>query len=125
MEGQRQNDAVNHPRHYNSHPAGMECIELVELLPFCEGNAIKYLWRAGLKGAAVEDLQKARWYVERAYESPDFELTDAISNASDKACDGFTNLLVASAIAHICVSDYALAIRCIDALIEQVAMEAA
>ncbi len=32
---------------------------------FCIGNAVKYLWRAGLKGNAIEDLEKARWYVER------------------------------------------------------------
>ncbi len=57
-------DAVNHPAHYTSR--SMECIELVEMLPFCEGNAIKYLWRAGLKGPALEDLRKALWYVARA-----------------------------------------------------------
>ena len=32
---------------------------------FCLGNALKYLWRAGLKGDAVEDLKKARWYIDR------------------------------------------------------------
>ena len=43
----------------------MECIEVVEHFGFCIGNAIKYLWRAGLKGDAIEDLEKARWYVDR------------------------------------------------------------
>jgi hypothetical protein len=38
---------------------------VVEHLDFCIGSAIKYLWRAGLKGAAIEDLNKARWYVDR------------------------------------------------------------
>lgn len=56
-------DAVNHPSHYTSHPAG--CIDVVEWFGFNVGNAIKYLWRAGLKGDAVEDLKKARWYCER------------------------------------------------------------
>lgn len=56
-------DAVN-PGHYKTR--GVECIELVEMLPFCEGNAVKYLWRAGLKGPALEDLNKARWYLKRA-----------------------------------------------------------
>jgi hypothetical protein len=61
-------DSVNHPSHYNSHPAGIECIAVVEHFNFNVGNAIKYLWRAGLKGDALEDLQKAKWYVEREIE---------------------------------------------------------
>jgi len=32
---------------------------------FCIGNAIKYLWRAGKKDATVQDLEKAKWYIER------------------------------------------------------------
>jgi len=63
-----QSDSVNHPNHYNSHPAGIECIDVVEHLPFNVGNAIKYLWRAGLKGDEVEDLRKAAWYVYREIE---------------------------------------------------------
>jgi len=59
------NDAVNHPRHYTQHPSGVECIEITEHFNFCVGNAIKYLWRAGLKNSALEDLEKARWYVDR------------------------------------------------------------
>jgi len=60
------NDAVNHPSHYTSHPSGIECITITEGFDFVVGNAIKYLWRAGLKGGKIEDLHKARWYVERA-----------------------------------------------------------
>jgi hypothetical protein len=59
------NDPVNHPKHYTEHPSGVECIEITEHMNFCIGNAIKYLWRAGLKGEQVEDLRKARWYVDR------------------------------------------------------------
>lgn len=58
-------DAVNHPSHYNSHPTGIECIQVVEHMGFNLGNAIKYIWRADLKSDAIEDLQKAKWYVER------------------------------------------------------------
>lgn len=60
-------DSVNHPEHYNSHPSGVECITIVEYMSFNLGNAIKYLWRAGLKGGVpkVEDLRKAVWYIER------------------------------------------------------------
>jgi hypothetical protein len=57
-------DNVNHPKHYNSHPAGIECIDVVEHLPFNVGNAIKYLWRADHKNG-IEDLRKAAWYVQR------------------------------------------------------------
>ena len=60
------NDAVNHPKHYTSHPSGVEAITLCEHFGFSIGNAIKYLWRAGLKTAdPLEDLKKARWYVDR------------------------------------------------------------
>ena len=58
-------DRVNHPAHYTSHPSGVECIAVTEHMNFCIGNAMKYLWRAGLKDDAVEDLEKARWYVDR------------------------------------------------------------
>jgi hypothetical protein len=58
-------DPVNHPQHYTSHPSGVECIEITEHFNFNIGNAIKYLWRAGLKGQELQDLQKAEWYVKR------------------------------------------------------------
>ena len=57
-------DAVERPRHYVSHPSGVECIQITEHMGFCLGNAVKYIWRADLKGG-VEDLQKARWYIDR------------------------------------------------------------
>ncbi len=57
--------AVNHPPHYNRHPSGVECIQIVEHMGFCLGNAIKYIWRADLKGNAIEDLEKARFYIDR------------------------------------------------------------
>ena len=59
------NDPVHHPSHYTSHPSGVECIEVTEHMNFCVGNAMKYLWRAGLKNDAIEDLEKAKWYVDR------------------------------------------------------------
>jgi len=59
-------DTVNHPDHYNR-IAGVECITVVEHMTFNMGNAVKYLWRAGLKPGAdtVTDLRKAVWYIER------------------------------------------------------------
>lgn len=61
-------DSVNSPSHYNNHPSGVECIQITEHFNFCIGNAIKYLWRAGLKGDAIEDLEKAAWYIRREIE---------------------------------------------------------
>lgn len=59
-------DMVNHPPHYKAHPSGVECIEIVEHFQFCIGNAIKYLWRAGIKtDDPLEDLRKAHWYISR------------------------------------------------------------
>lgn len=60
------NDPVNHPPHYTSHPSGVECITVTEHMNFNLGNAVKYIWRAGLKETkTTEDLEKARWYVDR------------------------------------------------------------
>jgi Protein of unknwon function (DUF3310) len=56
---------VDHPRHYNEHPTGIECIDVIEAFTFNVGSAIKYLWRAGLKGDAIEDLRKSAWYATR------------------------------------------------------------
>lgn len=58
-------DVVNHPPHYTSHPSGVECIEITEHMGFNLGNALKYIWRADLKNDAIEDLRKARWYINR------------------------------------------------------------
>lgn len=65
LERASMNDNVNHPKHYNSHPSGVECIEITEHMNFCLGNAVKYIWRASLKGKEIEDLRKARWYIDR------------------------------------------------------------
>ncbi|MEN8656247.1 DUF3310 domain-containing protein [Streptomyces sp. 21So2-11] len=59
--------AVDHPGHYTWLPNGLEVIDLTEHLNFCRGNAVKYLARAGRKGhgTELEDLKKARWYIDR------------------------------------------------------------
>jgi hypothetical protein len=60
-------DNVNHPKHYTR--GSIECIDFIEDQElgdgFCYGNAIKYLVRARHKSNEVEDLKKARWYVDR------------------------------------------------------------
>ena len=60
-------DIVNHPKHYRSHPSGIEAIQVTEHFNFNVGNAMKYLWRAGIKDPAceIQDLRKAVFYIER------------------------------------------------------------
>ena len=59
-------DPVNHPKHYTSDPSGVEAIQITRHRNFNIGNAIKYLWRAGLKDsdATVQDLRKAVFYIQ-------------------------------------------------------------
>ena len=60
-------DPVNHPNHYTSHPSGIEAITITQFHSFCIGNAMKYLWRAGIKDESktIEDLEKAVWYIQQ------------------------------------------------------------
>ena len=64
MEHDTEVDDVNHPVHYTSHPSGVECIQITEHMSFNLGNAVKYIWRADLKGGD-KDLRKAMWYIQR------------------------------------------------------------
>jgi hypothetical protein len=66
------NDEINHPKHYTSHPSGVECIQITRHMNFNDGNTFKYLWRAGLKGVStdhdalvqsIKDHKKAQWYL--------------------------------------------------------------
>lgn len=71
MASKNKNDQINHPKHYTSDPSGIECIDITRYRNFNIGNAIKYLWRAGLKedkdrkliDKQIEDLNKAVWYI--------------------------------------------------------------
>lgn len=56
-------DPVDLPPHYRQLP--VECIDVTEHFNFCLGNALKYIWRADHKGKPLEDLRKARWYIDR------------------------------------------------------------
>jgi hypothetical protein len=69
MEGENMAEKVNHPAHYGGADNPYEAIKVIEAwgLGFCLGNTVKYISRAGKKDAAaeVEDLKKARWYLDR------------------------------------------------------------
>ena len=62
-------DMVNHPPHYNQH--GVEFIDAIKATTgdnfkdYLKGNIMKYLWRFNYKGKPEEDLQKAKWYLDR------------------------------------------------------------
>lgn len=65
-------DMVNHPDHYQS-GNGIECIDAIGAATehlsgeeaFCTASAIKYLWRWKKKANPIEDLKKAKWYIDR------------------------------------------------------------
>ena len=68
---------INHPLHYNCHPSGIECIEIARHMDFNLGNVLKYIWRHGKKRSetnldqlsnAIEDLEKAAWYLQNEIE---------------------------------------------------------
>ena len=72
-------DSVNHPSHYET--GKFECIEVMEealgrdvVKGFCIGNAFKYLYRAKRKNG-LEDLKKARWYLDRVISMEDEDAT--------------------------------------------------
>jgi hypothetical protein len=57
-------DIVNHPKHYTSHPSGVECIQVAEHFNLCLGAAIQYIWRFPIT-TNLNDLRKAAWYINR------------------------------------------------------------
>lgn len=67
-------DNINHPKHYNNSPAQcicgrrIECIDITRYMNFDLGNAVKYIWRYADKNG-IEDLKKARWYIDDAIKS--------------------------------------------------------
>ena len=62
------NNNVDHPKHYNE---GVEAIDVIESwdLNFNVGNVIKYMLRAPYKGEEIQDLEKAKWYLDRHLEN--------------------------------------------------------
>lgn len=76
-------DPVEHPAHYTA--GGVECIDAIRsalgaeaFVAYCRGNAIKYAWRSGRKGAHAEDLRKGAWYLTRA--------ADTLDEGKDRVC---------------------------------------
>lgn len=77
-----EHDPVHHPHHYTEHPSGVEVITYSRLLPFGPGNAVKYVMRRDHKSNAVEDLNKAIWYLT---DSIDYDVSYPLTPALHKA----------------------------------------
>ena len=77
-------DIVNHPAHYTSDPSGVECLQITRHRNFNIGNAIKYLWRAGLKDEAkvIEDLRKAIFYINDEIARLEEQTSDKLARPS-------------------------------------------
>ena len=72
---EKENDPVNHPSHYTGHPAGIECIDVIEANTFYNlAAAMKYIWRVswGSKDNDIQDLEKAAWYIRREIDRRNF-----------------------------------------------------
>lgn len=76
--GRPPRESVNHPAHYGGADNPYEAIKVIEAwaLGFCLGNTVKYISRAGKKGAALQDLQKARWYLDREIQNQEKALAN-------------------------------------------------
>ena len=88
-------EQVNHPSHYVK---GIEPIDIIESwdLNFSLGNAIKYILRSPYKGKQIEDLEKARWYIDREIErlkkERDRDILQEIKNNTNLSADKFIKL---------------------------------
>lgn len=116
-------DPVNHPAHYTD--GKYETIEFIERhgFSFHEGNAIKYISRAGKKDPkkTVEDLEKALWYIKRASNAED-HCPEAIT-VHDYILDKKLSPALASALALIEASEYEKAENMLEAEIKRLKEE--
>lgn len=116
-------DPVNHPSHYTD--GKYETIEFIERhgFSFHEGNAVKYISRAGKKdpNKTIEDLEKALWYIKRASNVEDY-CPEAIT-VHDYILDKKLSPALASALALIEASEYEKAENMLEAEIERLKAE--
>lgn len=94
----KEKEQVNHPSHYCQHPAGIECISVIRNYVCDIANALKYLWRAGLKeemgkddiAKEIEDLKKALWYIRDYSVNPNIGVECANMDAYIFTRTGYT-----------------------------------
>ena len=80
FETNKEYDVVNKPKHYNSDPSGVQCIELTRCLSSDAANALKYIWRDGKKDETLQERKKAQWYVNDLIE---YDVPIAIEGLGD------------------------------------------
>ena len=76
MEAEQMEDMVNSPSHYTN--GSIECIDAMKsmmhgaivsaFISYCWGASFKYLWRWHYKGKPIQDLEKAKWYINKMIE---------------------------------------------------------
>jgi hypothetical protein len=129
------NEKVDHPRHYNQHPSGIETIEIIEHLPSNIANAVKYIWRCGLKQSEtpLRDLQSALWYTKREDERiTHFELdglpykkTDVVWRAlAHKVCATPAVGLLESYLDALLTEDFERMVQLLEEAIEELSQNA-
>ena len=114
-------DMVNHPPHYKD-ASGIECIEVTSKMQFCGGNCFKYLYRAGKKGSTIEDLKKAAWYADKAWENEEVVLIAPMRLIEQVAVHREGN--IKQAMLYIAEDFWAMAKRSIEAEIARLESEA-
>lgn len=115
-------DMVNEPPHYKD-ASGIECIEVTSKMQFCGGNCFKYLYRAGKKGSTVEDLKKAAWYADKAWENEEVVLIAPMRLIEKIAVHREGN--IKQAMLYVAEDFWAMAERVIEAEIARLESEAA
>ena len=115
-----QADMVNHPPHYKD-ASGIECIEVTKHMQFCGGNCFKYLYRAGKKGSTVEDLKKAIWYADKAWENEEVVLIAPMRLIEKIAVHREGN--IKQAMLYVAEDFWAMAKQCIEAEIARLESE--
>ena len=82
-------DQIN-PSHYKSHPSGVECIEVTRHMNFNCGNAVKYIWRNGLKDGnpSIQELKKAAWYL-----NDEIKTLEAVEKKQQAFKQGIDNIM--------------------------------
>lgn len=80
-------DNINHPEHYTR--GSIEVYDFIEAwnLDFTIGNVVKYVARAPYKGSFLDDLKKARWYLNKAIEKQEAFIASEVTNTLDKGYD--------------------------------------
>jgi hypothetical protein len=92
-------DKINHPKHYTA--GKIEVYDFIEAwnLDFSIGNVVKYVARAPYKGTKLDDLKKAKWYLEKAIEREERAVAERVANVLD-GNNATSNLLSWNELSH-------------------------